>query len=175
MVEIGAASFALRNGLAAADVWIVFALLTLTSILGGFLDATTAALEGDDYRPRVVFLMGLMVAGCLLMVTARSLWLALVGLALIGLPTGPLLSARSLRTEVAAPIREQGQAFALMFALQSAGFAVAGFLLAGIGQRGGLGVSALILAIAIALVLMSDRPELLSKVFSESTAFEKET
>ena len=158
MVEIGAVSFALRNGLSATDVWIIFALLTLTSILGGLLDATTTALGGKDYRPRVMLLTGFMVIGCLLVVTADSLWLALVGLALIGLPTGPLLSARSLRTEVVAPIQGQGQAFALMFALQSVGFAVAGVLLAGIGQRGGVGVSALVLAAAIALVAITDRP-----------------
>lgn len=175
MVEIGAVSFALRNGLAAADVWIIFAVLTLTSIIGGFLDATTAALVRDDYRLRVVLLTAVMAAGCLLVTTTSSLWLALVGLALIGFPTGPLLSTRSLRTEVVAPAKEQGQAFALVFALQSVGFAVAGFLLAGMGQRGGIGVSAIVLMAATVLVLMSDRPALFSKASSpESTTFETE-
>lgn len=171
MVEIGAVSFALRIGLAATDVWIIFALLTLTSIVGGVLDAITAAFGGSDYRPRVVLLTGLMVSGCVLVVTADSLWLALVGLALIGLPTGPLLSARSLRTEVVAPVQTQGQAFVLMFALQSVGFAVAGFLLAAVGQQGGVGVAALVLAAALVFVVIADRPvRLSSRAFSAQSA-----
>ena len=158
VVEIGAVSLVSRIGLRVADAWVVFAVLTAASILGGLVDAATAGPGHQDHRPRTLMFVGAMVSGCLVMLLGTTLPVVLLGVALLGLPAAPLFSARSLRTEAVTTSVERPLAFTRVFALQSIGFAVAGLLLAGVGQRWSLAAAMVALVATTIGVVHLDRP-----------------
>jgi hypothetical protein len=158
VVEIGAVSLVSRIGLRVADAWVVFAVLAVTSVLGGLIDAATATLGHQDHRPRLLVFVGVMLSGCFVMLLGTTLPVILLGVSLLGLPAAPLFSARSLRTEAVTTPSERSLAFTRVFALQSIGFAVAGLLLAGVGQQRSLAIAAFILIITTIGVVHLDRP-----------------
>jgi MFS family permease len=158
VVEIGAVSLVSRTGLQVADAWVVFAVLTAASVLGGLIDTATAAPGHQDHRPRTLMFVGIMISGCLVMLLGTTLPEILLGVALLGLPAAPLFSARSLRTEAVTTPSERPLAFTRVFALQSIGFAVAGLLLAGVGQQWSLTAAMLVLVATTIGVVNTDRP-----------------
>lgn len=167
-VEIGAVSLVMANGGQANQAWVIYAALALSSAAGGLLDARTAALERGDHRPRVVVLAALMVTGGSIAALAASPVLILAGVALVGFPTAPLLSARSLRTEAVVGSSIRGRAFTLVFAAQSLGFAGAGLLLTELGHRGAITVGSAAILASTLYVIVADKPR--SQPCPQSTA-----
>ena len=160
VVEIGAVSLVSRTGLQVADAWVVFAVLAAASILGGLVDAATAALGDQNHRPRILMFVGIMLSGCLVMLLGTTLPVVLLGVALLGLPAAPLFSARSLRTEALTTSSERSLAFTRVFALQSIGFLVAGLLLARVGQQWSLAAAMAVLVATTIGVVYLDRSAL---------------
>lgn len=156
-VEIGAVSLVVTNGGEPSQAWTIYAAVALSSALGGLLDARTASLDRHDYRSRVVVLAAVMLTGGVITALAASPIFNLIGVALVGLPTAPLLSARSLRTEALVDPVVRGRAFTLVFAAQSLGFAGAGLLLTGLGHRGAIAVGSAAILASTLIVIATDK------------------
>jgi hypothetical protein len=157
-IEIGAVSLAVANGWHPNQAWIIYAILALSSAIGGLLDARTAGLDRDDYRPRVMMLALVMVTGGATAALTTSPVLILIGVALVGFPAASLLSARSLRTEAVVNSAVRGRAFTLVSAAQSLGFATAGLLLTELGHRGAIAVGGASIIASTLFVVVTDRP-----------------
>ena len=157
-IEIGAVSLAVAIGGATSDAWIIYAVLGVASMTGGLVDGLTAGRDSHDHRPRIVLLAALMMTGGLVTALATNPLLILTGVAILGLPTAPLLSARSLRTEAVAAPCDRSRAFTLVFAAQSLGFAAAGLLLAQLGHHGAIIIATTAVLTSTLIVAMIDKP-----------------
>ena len=157
-VEIGAVTLVVRNWLPPTAGWLVFAVLAITSVVGGVLDAVTASRQNADYRIRTAALATTMLVGALVTATTTHFALVLVGLALVGLPAGPLLSARSLGIENASSVSHVTRIFASVFSAQQVGFAASGLLLTALGFQLAVMVGTVALLATVTCALLVDLP-----------------
>ncbi|MDT0330835.1 MFS transporter [Nocardiopsis lambiniae] len=148
-VEVGATALITSYGLDVGLAWIVFLLLSIASVVGGYLDA--ARTPGRHEALWAFGAVALLVAGCLLLASGPPLPLAALALLLSGLPVAALLGLRSHMIDVAVPPAQRAGYFSWAFATQNVGFAIGSTALAVIGQPALL--TAASLATMVALVV----------------------
>lgn len=157
-VEVGATALVVAYGYDVSTAWVVFLLLSLASIVGGFLDA--ARVPGRHEAAWAIGAATLLLVGCLLLAAGPPLPMAAFALLLSGLPVAALLGLRSHMIDTAVPVGQRAGYFSWAFAAQNVGFALGSALLAVIGQSALLVVSALTTAVALAVSLYLSRSAL---------------
>lgn len=154
-MEVGASGLVVTYGFEVSLAWVVFLALSVTSVLGGWVDASRPAGASEDGWALVGAVS--LGVGCLLLAFTPPLPWAVIGLLLSGLPVATLLGLRSHRIDVYLPPRQRAGYLSWAFAAQNAGFACASILLAHVPQPTMFACAGILIPLALLLALRTRR------------------
>ncbi|WP_243769853.1 MFS transporter [Amycolatopsis acidicola] len=121
-IEVAPLPLVQRLGAAPGTAGLVIAVLSGASIVGSALYAWRAP-RWAPIRQATLLLCGFVVSGCL--VAANLGWAGLlIGAALLGCCTGPLVTVASVQLQRLLPEGRRAEGFSLSFAVQGTGFAL---------------------------------------------------
>ncbi|WP_126890074.1 hypothetical protein [Curtobacterium sp. HSID17257] len=150
-MEVGAPALVAVHGFDVSVAWVIFFVLSVTSVLGGWADASRPPGASEDRWALVG--AASMCVGCMLVSSAASLPWAVLGLLLSGVPVAALLGLRSHRIDIGLPSEQRAGYLSWAFAAQNAGFALASMLLAHVGQAAVLVCAGVLVPLTLVVAL----------------------
>ncbi|MDR6689661.1 hypothetical protein J2X55_000560 [Microbacterium sp. 1154] len=155
-MEVGAPGLVVTYGFEVSLAWMIFLVLSATSVFGGWVDASRPQSTSEDRWALVG--AASMSAGCLLLAFTPPLAWAVIGLLLTGLPVATLLGLRSHRIDVHVSPPQRAGYLSWAFAAQNAGFACASLLLAHVSQPTMFVCTGVLVPLALLLALRTRHP-----------------
>jgi MFS family permease len=157
--EVGALPRVTLDGGGASEAAILTAVLGGASALAGIVYAWYTTRIAVGFTVRAVVLLLTMTAATLVIATVSGWWGLVAGFALLGLCAAPLNSVMTEAPGYLVPQSRMSEAFTILIATQSIGYAFAGMLLAGVSVHHMLllGPATAVVALAAGVVLRPAR------------------